>query len=216
MDIIYLGHSSFKISGKSASIVTDPYDSNMVGLKYPAVSADIVTVSHDHTDHNKAGQVSDSRMVIKGPGEYELVGVSIIGFPSFHDDKRGEERGKNTIYVIEVDDIRIAHLGDLGHKLEKDTIEEMGDIDILMIPTGGVYTINPTTATEVVQSIEPNITIPMHYFSPDLKQETFSGLSKVEDFLTDCGLQEERLSKLSVKSVDLGDEQKAVVLERKR
>src|SRR3989344_7397522 len=103
MDISYLGHSSFLISGKSSKVVTDPFDPKMVGLKYPKVSAQIVTISHDHEDHNKQELVTEVKKVINGPGEYEIEGISILGYSSFHDDQKGQKRGKNIIYVIEVD-----------------------------------------------------------------------------------------------------------------
>ena len=140
MDITFLGHSSFRLKGRTASLVCDPYDVKMVGLKYSAVEADIVTISHDHADHNQASQVSGVKKIISGPGEYEVMGISILGFPSFHDNKAGESRGKNTIYVFEVDGLRICHLGDLGHKLSQELVEDLGHIDILFIPVGrGIY-----------------------------------------------------------------------------
>lgn len=215
MDITYLGHSSFRIKGKDAALVTDPYD-KYIGLKFPSVEADIVTISHQHEDHNQAELVSGDKKVVDGPGEYEIKGVSIIGFPSFHDDKKGEERGKNTIYVIEMDGFRLAHLGDLGHPLSDELVAEIGDIDILMIPVGGKFTIDSAQAVSVVQAIEPSITIPMHYQVPGLDPKTFSELESVEKFLKEVGITTEVLPKLSVKREDIIPEaQKIVVLERK-
>jgi L-ascorbate metabolism protein UlaG (beta-lactamase superfamily) len=101
MDITYLGHSSFKIKTKTATVITDPFDPQMVGLKYSGVEGEIVTVSHAHRDHNAVDKVAGVKKVVEGPGEYEIMGVSIIGYPSFHDAKEGAERGKNTIYIIE-------------------------------------------------------------------------------------------------------------------
>ena len=123
MDIIYLGHSSFKIKGKTASVITDPFDPEMVGLKYPKNEADIVSVSHDHNDHNKIDLVSNVDMVVRTAGEYEIKGISIIGIEVDHDSSGGQERGKNIIFVFEVDGIRVAHFGDLGHKLTDKIIE---------------------------------------------------------------------------------------------
>lgn len=215
MDITYLGHSSFKLKGKNASVVTDPYDPTMVGLKYPTQEADIVTVSHHHPDHNKVEHVKNVQRVIDAPGEYEIAGVSIIGVPSYHDDKKGEERGKNTIFVYEIDDLRLVHLGDLGHKLSADTLEEIGTTDILMIPIGGKYTINSEIAVEVVRSIEPSIIIPMHYMVEGLNPQTFEGLEKVEEFINAMGVPSETLEKLTIKRGEIGEEQKIVVLEKK-
>ena len=155
MDIVYLGHSSFKIRTKSATVITDPFDSSMVGLKYPTVEGDIVSVSHSHADHNAVSKVTGAKKIIEGPGEYEVMGVSVIGYPSFHDSESGAARGKNTIYVFEAEGLRIAHLGDLGHVLSDDLVNQMGGIDVLMIPVGGFYTIGPKEAADVVSKIDP-------------------------------------------------------------
>ena len=216
MDIIFLGHSSFKLKGKDASVVTDPFDPQMVGLKYSGVEGEIVTISHDHRDHNQANLVKGVKKVINGPGEYEIMGVSILGFPSFHDDKNGAERGKNTIYVFEIDELRIAHLGDLGHELAEALVGELGDIDILLLPVGGTFTIGPEIAAKVVQAIEPSIVIPMHYQTPGLNAQGFAKLTGVQEFLKALGLSVECLPKLSIKKEDITEEmQKVVVLEKK-
>lgn len=216
MDITYLGHSSFRLRGKSATLVTDPFDPKMVGLKYSGVSADIVTISHEHADHNQAGLVKDLHKVIQGPGEYEVMGVSIVGYPTFHDDKKGEARGRNTVYMFEMDELRIVHLGDLGHKLSDEVLEEIGNVDILMIPVGGFYTISSSTAAEIVQVIEPKITLPMHYKAQGVNPELAEKLTGVEQFLSDVGLPTERMEKLSIKKSDLGEELKVIVLERRQ
>lgn len=215
MDITFLGHSSFKLKGKLGSVVTDPFDPKMVGLTYAGVEGDIVTVSHDHNDHNQVSLVRNVKKVISGPGEYEILGISIMGFPSFHDDKGGSLRGKNTIYVFEIDGLRLSHLGDLGHSLSQELVEDLGDIDILMVPVGGEYTIGPDEATSVVVSLEPSIVIPMHYQMPGLMPEMFSKLTPVDSFLKEVGLTSENLPKLVVKKEELGEDQKVVVLENK-
>lgn len=214
MDITYLGHSSFKLKGKTGSVVTDPFDPKMVGLKYSGVEGDIVTVSHDHEDHNRVDLVKNYEKVIDGPGEYEINNISIIGVASYHDDKKGEERGRNTIYVFEIDGLRICHLGDLGHKLSDSQIEAIGDIDILLIPVGGVYTIAPSLAVEIVQNIEPSIIIPMHFKDKQVS-EGLSKLGPVEPFLKEMGLTVEKLPKLSVKKEELAETEKVVLLETK-
>lgn len=217
MDITYLGHSSFKLKGRSASLVTDPYDSRYVGFKFPATEADIVTISHHHDDHDKAELVSGVKKVVDGPGEYEIMGVSILGFSAFHDDKKGAERGGNTIYVVEMDGLRLCHLGDLGHTLDDELVANLGDIDILMVPVGGGGpTIDASQAVSVVQTIEPSIIVPMHYNTPGLNPKVFAKLAPVDTFLKEVGLTAERLPKLSVKKEEIDPEaQKVVVLERK-
>lgn len=215
MDITYLGHSSFRLRGKSATLVTDPFDPKTVGMKYSGVSADIVTISHGHDDHNQSSLVKDVQRVISGPGEYEIKGVSVIGIPSYHDEKKGELRGKNTIYVIEMDGLRTVHLGDLGHTLSEDTLEDLGTVDILLIPVGGEYTIGPTQAAELVSTIEPSITIPMHYHAEGINEEIFGKISKVDNFLKEVGLPTVTADKFSIKKDELQEEQKIVVLEIK-
>jgi L-ascorbate metabolism protein UlaG (beta-lactamase superfamily) len=217
MEITYLGHSSFKLRGRSATVVTDPFDPKMVGLKYPQVEAEIVTLSHDHNDHNQAGLVKGVKKVISGPGEYEIAGVSILGFGSFHDGKNGELRGKNTIYVIEMDGVRLCHLGDLGHGLSEEKIAQLGDIDILFVPVGGEFTIGPKEAVAIVSGIEPYFVIPMHFQTPGLNPAGFAKLQPVESFLSECGLTVEKMPKLAVKKEEIIEDQstKVIVLEKK-
>ena len=215
MDIIYLGHSSFKLKGKNGSVITDPYDSQMVGLKFTKTEADIITVSHHHPDHDKLDQVPGYKKVVDGPGDYEIMGVSIIGLPSFHDDKKGEERGKNTIYVFEMDGLRLCHLGDLGHVLPEGTLSALGDIDVLMIPVGGGYTIGPADALHVVQQIEPSVVIPMHYKVEGLSADLSEKLESVDTFVKEIGLTAETLPKLSISKDLLSEDQKLYILEKK-
>ena len=217
MDITYLGHSSFKIKTKTATVITDPFDPKMVGLKYSGVEGEIVTVSHAHHDHDAADKITGVKKVLEGPGEYEVMGVSIVGYPSFHDAKQGAERGKNTVFVIEADGLRLAHLGDLGHALSDDLVNEMGSIDVLMIPAGGVFTIGPKEATEIVGKIDPYFTIPMHYSVPGLSPQTFGGIEPVEPFLKEIGMTVENLPKLTIKREDILDNQgsKVIVLEKR-
>ena len=216
MDISYLGHSAFKIKGKTATVITDPFESSMVGLKFPKSDADIVTVSHNHDDHSQTSLVTGVKRVIEGPGEYEIGGVSFIGIPSFHDNKKGDERGKNTIFVIEIDGLRLCHLGDLGHALNESQLSEIGDIDILFVPVGGKFTIGPKEAVEVVNSIEPKVIIPMHYLADGMNLEAFGALAPVDEFLTEMGLKVERLPRFSTRAGELSSEDVyIVVLETK-
>ena len=217
MDITYLGHSSFKIKTKTASVITDPFDPKMVGLKYSNTDAEIVSVSHGHEDHNMTAMVNSTKKIIQGPGEYEISGISIIGYRSFHDNKKGEERGKNTIYVFEAEGLRIAHLGDLGHVLSDDMVSEIGSIDVLMIPVGGVYTIGPKEAVEIAGKIDPYFIIPMHYKVPELNDDSFANLEPKENFLKEIGAPIEELPKFTIKKEDISSEQatKVIVLEKK-
>lgn len=219
MDITYLGHASFKIKGKQTSVVIDPYDSSVLGMKFPKVDADIVTVSHHHPDHDSVSNVTpitDKIHIVDGPGEYEIKGVSIIGISTFHDDKKGEERGKNTAYVIEIDGLRLLHIGDLGHKLDDSSIKEIGNIDILFLPVGGTYTIDSKTAVDVMKQIGPSIVVPMHYKLAGVDNEILNKLAPVDEFITASGLRVENLPKLTIKEGDIkSDDEYAVVLEKK-
>ena len=168
MEISWLGHSCFQLRGKNVILVTDPFspqqgpsqgDSPRLGK----INASIVTVSHNHPGHNYVQGVGGKPRVVRGPGEYEISDVLITGVASYHDNKRGQEHGRNTIYVIHMDDLVICHLGDLGHTLHEDQLEEVADADVLLVPIGGHNTINATQAAEIISQVEPRIVIPMHY-----------------------------------------------------
>ncbi|GMR19316.1 MAG: MBL fold metallo-hydrolase [Patescibacteria group bacterium] len=212
MDISFLGHASFEISSKEGVIVTDPFDPAKVGLPFPKVSADLVLVSHDHFDHNHLEGVGGDPFVISGPGEYEVKGVKVRGFRTFHDSKEGKERGKNTVYLFEAEGITVCHLGDLGHPLSEGVVEEIGDLDILLIPVGGFFTIGPSEAAKVVAQLSPKLTIPMHYRTEGM-DKSFSELETVSAFLEEMGVERaEPQDKLKVSRKTLPEEPKVVVL----
>ncbi len=215
MEIQYLGHSSFRVKGKTVTIVTDPYDSEKVGFKFPKLEANIVTVSHDHFDHNQAQLVEGNPKVVSGPGEYEIAGVSIFGTHTYHDNKNGEERGPNTVYTITIDGVNICHLGDLGHKLTDEQLDSIGNVDVLLVPVGGVYTIDPSEASEVISQIEPKIIIPMHYKAPGLAISKVEEMSDVEAFVKEIGIEPVRDSKFVITPDKMPEEVQVVVLERR-
>lgn len=188
----------------------DPFD-EAIGLKVPSAAADILLITHDHHDHNNKKAVKGSPFLIDGPGEYEVKDVFIQGIPAFHDDSHGKERGQNTIYTLETEELRLCHLGDLGQKeLTPEQLEKIGDIDILMIPVGGVYTIDAKEAVKIISQLEPRIVIPMHYAVPKLKIR----LDGLDAFLKVMGRKTaEPLPKLLIKKKDLlAEETKIVVL----
>lgn len=208
MQITWLGQSCFKIQGKEVTVVTDPYNKEL-GLKLPRLFADILTVSHGHYDHSNIEAVSGNPFIISTPGEYEIKGVFIYGIPSFHDNKQGAERGPNTLYLFEFEGLKIVHLGDLGHLLIDDQLDKLQSVDILLIPVGGIYTINAEQASEVISQIEPRIVIPMHYKIPGLK-ENLDGISK---FSKEMGIKEtEAIDKLRITKKDLPQEETKVVI----
>ena len=182
MDITWLGHSCFRIRGSQAIIITDPFPPD-IGYTLGKQTADIVTVSHPHPSHSYTEGINEGYRLVKSPGEYEISGVLILGLNTYHDAVKGQSKGKNTVYLMEVDGITICHLGDIGHVLSDDDIEEMGNIDILLVPVGGVSTINASMAAETVRKVEPKVVIPMHYKDAKSKRD----LEPVDNFLKEMG-----------------------------
>lgn len=212
MEIRYLGHASFQLKGKVASVVTDPYD-KQIGLKFPTIAAEIVTISHQHPDHNVISSVDGTPLVLELPGEFEKEGIRVTGFPTYHDKENGAKRGKNVVYKIEIDGVSILHCGDLGHVFTDEQLEDIGTVDVLLVPVGGIYTIDATEALQVIKQIDPKIVIPMHYKVEGMS-DTFKDLAPVEDFLTKMGIiVEEKVKKLVVKPEDETEQMKTVVME---
>ncbi|QQG44165.1 MAG: MBL fold metallo-hydrolase [Candidatus Roizmanbacteria bacterium] len=213
MEIKYLGHSAFLIKTKDAKLVTDPFSSQMVGMSFPKIEADVVTISHSHADHNFVQGVSGDPLVIDWPGEFEKNGIRVFGYKWYHDNKKGLERGENILYKIEAENLTLLHCGDLGDLLNDELYEEIGNIDILFVPIGGTYTIDATTAASLVKKLDPSIIIPMHYSQEKLSEELRSKLSPVSDFLKEMGIDEVNpVDKLVVKKEDLSEEQKVIVM----
>ncbi len=208
MEISWLGHSCFLIIGKEKAIVTDPCHPDL-GYRLDEPEVDIVTLSHFHHGHSYIEGVADDPKQIKSPGEYEIGGTFITGISTFHDNNKGDLRGKNTIYIIEMDEITLCHLGDLGHPLSPQLLEELGDVDILFLPVGEVSTIPVETAVEIVRQLEPPIVIPMHY-----KTEAFtSNLTPLDKFLDKMRIRElEAKPKLSITSSSLPTPTQTIVL----
>lgn len=164
MKVTWLGHSCFLLQGEEGiTILLDPFFEDSVGYPLPKLKADMVMISHDHTDHNNVDAAGSNSQVIFGPGEYSRLGLEIRGIRSFHDQKKGRLRGENTIFCFELEGIRICHLGDLGHILSPSQISEIGPVDLLFLPVGGRYTIDSEGADEVMRQIHPALVVPMHY-----------------------------------------------------
>ena len=165
MNIKWLGHASFLITSDTGTkIITDPYVTGG-DLSYGEIkeSADIVTVSHDHADHSNVAAVQGNPKVVRGPVTVEIKGIEFKGIPTYHDDAGGRQRGRNTIFCFEVDGIRVCHLGDLGHQLGDSQLAELDEIDVLLIPVGGFYTIDAKLAGQLCNRLKPKVVIPMHY-----------------------------------------------------
>ncbi len=166
MKVKWLGHACFLLTSDSGlRIITDPYTTGVFGLEYapPAETADIVTVSHDHADHNNVAAVKGSPQVVQGVGSHEAKGVRFKGIATAHDESSGKERGANTIFCFALDGINVCHLGDLGHDLSDQAVADIGDVDVLLIPVGGNFTIDAPVAERVCQKLAPKVVIPMHF-----------------------------------------------------
>jgi L-ascorbate metabolism protein UlaG (beta-lactamase superfamily) len=211
MEIVWYGQSCFRLRDKGVTVVTDPYPKE-VGLRLPRLSADVVTISHPHKGHSCVEAVKGQYFVVDGPGEYEIRGLFITGIAMFHDSAGGRERGRNTIYIFEFPSAVVCHAGDLGHVPTQAQVEEIGHVDVLLLPVGGRYTINGKQAAEVVSLLEPSIVVPMHYALPGLTVE----LDGPELFLREMGVKEAQTrDSLSIAREGLPEETEVVILEPK-
>jgi L-ascorbate metabolism protein UlaG (beta-lactamase superfamily) len=182
MKVKWLGHACFLLTSESGlRIITDPYTPGVYGLDYapPAETADIVTVSHDHADHNNVAAVKGNPQVVRGVGSHEAKGIRFKGIATAHDESSGKERGANTIFCFALDGINVCHLGDVGHDLSDQTVAAIGDVDVLMIPVGGNFTIDAALANRLCQKLAPKVVIPMHF--KNARCPTFP-VAGVEDF----------------------------------
>ncbi len=211
MIIQWFGHSFFRLETKGKIIAIDPYSEKATGLKPSRFKADILLITHQHEDHNNKSVIMGEPFVLEGPGELEMGGIFIDGLQSFHDKKRGQSRGENTIFLIKSEEITICHLGDLGEpQLREESLEKVGEADILLVPVGGNYTINYEEAISFINQIEPKIIIPMHYALPQLKIK----LDPLDKFVKAIGKKPETIDKLIIRKNTLPEETKLIVLNK--
>lgn len=179
------------------------------GYDIGRVRADIVTISHHHPGHDRVEAMTGECKVIDGPGEYEIKDVFITGVRTYHDDERGARDGHNTVYVIHIDDLVFCHLGDLGHPLSSDQVDQIGAIDVLMVPAGG-RSLSVARAAEVISQLEPGLVVPMHYATAST---TATALEPLDKFSREMGLQEVvARDKLVVRKADIPETTQVVVL----
>lgn len=216
MQIIWHGQSCFQFifsrrKEEKITFVIDPFSAE-IGLRLPKIGADVLLVTHNHNDHSNVKGISGNPFLINGPGEYEIKGIFVQGIECFHDGSQGKERGRTTTFIIEEGGMKLCHLGDLGqNELTPSQLEKIGNVDILMIPVGGVYTISVQEASKVISQIEPKIVIPMHYHIPNLKIK----LDNLDKFLKVMGVKSiEALSKIIIKKRDLPADGMQIVILR--
>ncbi len=207
MKIWWRGHASFLIETEGKKIVTDPFNAEL-GYPMASIKADIVTVSHEHWDHNAVESIQGQPHVIRGAGTTEAAGICFKGIESYHDRSAGRERGINTIFKMSAEGMQLVHLGDLGQSLSAQQLQEIGEVDILFVPVGGRYTLDAGEAAGVINMLQPKITIPMHFATPHLS----FALAPVEEFTS----RYDRVIKmpcLEVQACDLGMETRIIVLD---
>lgn len=207
MDIKWYGHSCFLITAESGlRILTDPYDPR-VGYPMHSIACDAVTASHRHYDHNYFAMCEGNPVRITEPGEYRIGEVSITGVPTFHDDARGQKRGRNIVFVFEIDGMRVAHAGDLGAMPDEDALAAIGRVDVLLVPVGGYYTIDARGAREVANRLGPKVVIPMHYRTAALGDNI--KISDIDPFITtvaNCAIHRLRQSECVLTKESLGND----------
>ena len=213
MEITWLGRACFRIRGKEATVVTDPYDNKTTGYTLGRPTADIVTISHSDPAHANADGVGGNPRVIDGPGEYEISGTSIVGVTTYRGKEKTPESGRNIAYVIELEDMRIGHLGGIGHVPTSDQLEEMSNVDILMVPVGGGESLDAPPAAETVSLIEPKLVIPMTFKTSADKGK----LDPLDRFLKEMGAKNpEQHAKVTVTRSSLPEETQLLVLDYKK
>jgi L-ascorbate metabolism protein UlaG (beta-lactamase superfamily) len=215
MKIKWYGHAAFLItSDQGLKIIIDPYEPGAFGgqLSYGKITdqGDIVLTSHDHADHNYTKDIPGAPQIVKGSGSKTIKGISIKGISTYHDPSKGSERGTNTVFTIKLDNIHLCHLGDLGHLLNDKELAEVGSVDILLIPVGGFFTIDPKEATRVAEHIKPKILIPMHFKT----QKCGFPIAPVEDFLKGkTNIRRAKTSEATFDKATLPRQMEIVVLE---
>jgi len=217
MQITYLGHSAFKLKGKTGVVVTDPYKTEAVGLHFPSVSADLVSISFNDAGHNALENVSpyasrEKVFVVSKPGEYEVSGISIFGVPTTFKNETGQSTVENNIFTILLENLRICHLGQLNSELTAKQVEAIGSVDILLCPVGGLNTIDVAQAIKTIRQIEPSIVIPMYFKTASHRLPEFADLDPVEKFLHAYGVETTPVPALEISSLRLPEETEVVVL----
>lgn len=213
MEITYFGLNSVRLRGREAAVLIDPYDPKL-GLSPVRLNVQVVALSHEDPTHFSMQGLGSEYHVVTGAGEFEIMGIALHGIQTYHDRKKGAERGKNTVYVVEIDDLRVCHLGHLGHVLDEAQLDAIGSkVDVLLVPVGDGSHINATEATEIVNQVEPKLVIPISYKLPGLTLLA-QNLEGVEKFAKEMGATDlTPQPKLQLTSSPASEEPKLVILE---
>jgi L-ascorbate metabolism protein UlaG (beta-lactamase superfamily) len=209
LDITWLGHACFRLRGRDATLITDPYGRTL-GLTLGRQNAEVVTVSHDSPNHSAVEAIGGQPRMVRGPGEYEIGGIMVTGVSTPGERSGGGTWGRNTAYAIEIDDLVVCHLGDLGKTLNPEQIEALKDPAVLLIPVGGHCTVSSAEVAEVVSQLEPKLVVPMHYALPGIGLD----LDPIEPFCREMAVEETKAQpRLSVTRSSLPDETTVVLLD---
>ncbi len=207
MEITWYGRACFRLKGREATVITDPCPPS-TGFVAGKHDVQLLTLSHAHPDHTYTRSIT-AGLTLTRPGEYESANVLVTGVRTFHDGSRGAERGENVVFSIEIDGVHIAHLGDLGHLLTEEQLSELGPVDVLLVPAGGVFVLPPAEAAEVVSQVNPKMVIPMHFQVDGGSTD----LATVDGFLHEMAAEPIRQPKAQVTPSSLPDETQLVLLE---
>lgn len=211
MEIVWLGHSCFRIRGKEAVVVCDPCPP-ATGYQIGKPTADIITISHPHTDHSYVKAVAGKPTILLNAGEYEIHGAFVTAIATYHDAQHGAEHGRNLAFVIEMEEIKVVHLGDLGHTPTAEQVEDMVGCDVLLVPVGGKTSLDGAKAAEIVSLLEAKLVVPMHY-----KTEAHDGgLETAERFLKEMQVTSvEPQPKLQINKNSIPSETQVIMLDYK-
>ncbi len=214
MEITWFGFSCFRLREGGVTVICDPYDKKTTGLTLPRVKGDIVTISHDRPGHNNAEGISGDPKVLNGPGEYEVKNVVITGLAMYHKAIGSQLPERNVAYFFDFDGFTVGHLGDIGQIPQQRQVEDLGEIDVLLVPVSGLNTLDAARITEVISLLEPKIVVPMHYRHPGLGSTLAESLEPVDKFLKELGITEpEPEPMLKLSKTNLPEETQVILLE---
>lgn len=212
MEITWYGLSCFRLRERGVVAICDPYSKEATGLSLPKVRADLVTISHDSSGHNHTSGITGDPKILQGPGDYEVKNVMVTGLPTSRNGKDGNDTG-NVAYFLDFDGFTIGHLGDLGKTPAQRQVEELGDIDVLLVPVSGAHTLDVSRIAEVISLLDPRIVVPMHYQHTGLGGSLADSLEPVDRFLKELGISDpDEVDTLKVTKSGLPEETRVVLL----